>query len=193
VYAPASFSNTNTSTNTNGPELARVPLWLIARAGSCVMRLAELKLLELRDVIVLDQSSLIHDGRRFGGQVMVHVAGSGTHLICHTSERGLEVESVTSMKEPQMTNGRLSQSPEPRATVPDLAADAPLELSVELARFSLTLGELQRTGPGDVLLTGRAIGEVVTLRVAGTALAEGELVDVEGEVGVRITRFLTTP
>lgn len=71
-----------------------------------------------------------------------------------------------------------------------LAADAPIELSLELARFQLTLGELQRVAPGDVLLTGRRIGHAVTLRTAGRAFAEGELVSVEGEIGVRITRVL---
>jgi type III secretion system YscQ/HrcQ family protein len=105
-------------------------------------------------------------------------------------DRSLEVESVTSVKEPKMTTGRLSQPPEPKSAAADFAADAPLELSVELARFSLTLGELQRTQPGDVLITGRRIGEAVTLRVAGRAIAQGELVDVEGEIGVRITQFL---
>jgi flagellar motor switch protein FliM len=99
------------------------------------------------------------------------------------------VESLTSVKEPSMSSGRVSQAPEARATVPDIAADAPLELSIELARFSLTLGELQRTRPGDVLVTGRAIGESVTLRVAGRAIAQGDLVDVDGEVGLRITSF----
>jgi flagellar motor switch/type III secretory pathway protein FliN len=41
-----------------------------------------------------------------------------------------------------------------------------------------------------VLLTGRRIGEAVTLRAAGRPLAHGELVDVEGEIGVRLTEIL---
>lgn len=170
---------------------AALPLTLIAQIGSAAFKRAELQQLKLGDVIVLDHTSLAFDGRAFAGHVMVHVAGSGTHLLCRTGERSLSVESLTSVKEPKMTNGRLSQSPEPR-TLPEIASDAPLELSVELARFSLTLGELQRTAPGDVLVTGRRIGDAVTLRVADTALAEGELVDVDGEIGVRITRLLGT-
>jgi type III secretion system YscQ/HrcQ family protein len=140
--------------------------------------------------VVLDACSLTFDGHAFAGQVMVRVAGSRSHLVCNAHDRSLEVECMTSVKEPKMTAGRLSQPPEPNSAAPNLAADAPLELSVELARFSLTLGELQRTQPGDVLITGRRIGEAVTLRVAGRAIAQGELVDVEGEIGVRITQFL---
>jgi type III secretion protein Q len=171
-------------------DLGMLPLTLIARAGRGAIRATELAKLRLGDVIVLDQSSLVFDGQRFEGRVLVHVAGSGTQLFCRARERGLEIESLALVKEPKMTNGRLSQSPEPRANGPDIAADAPLELSVELARFSMTLAELQRSAPGDVLLTGRTIGEAVTVRVGGSAFAEGELVDVEGEVGVRIRRFL---
>lgn len=169
--------------------LRALPLTLIAQIGSATFSRSELQELRLGDVVVLDHTRLVWDGRGFAGSVTVQVAGSGTQLLCRSHERGLSVESLSSVKEPKMTNGRVSHTPEPRP-LPDVASDAPLELSVELARFSLTLGELQRTGPGDVLVTGRRIGEVVTLRVAGTPLAEGELVDVEGEVGVRITRML---
>jgi flagellar motor switch/type III secretory pathway protein FliN len=40
---------------------------------------------------------------------------------------------------------------------------------------------------GDVLALGRRIGEPVILRVGGVAVARGDLVDIDGEVGVRIT------
>lgn len=65
--------------------------------------------------------------------------------------------------------------------------DAPVELSVELARFSMTLRELAALRPGEVVPGGRAIGERVTLRAGDRAVAEGELVDLDGEVGVRLT------
>ena len=71
-----------------------------------------------------------------------------------------------------------------------IADDAEIRASLELARFQLTLGELQRVQVGDVLLTGRRIGEGVTLRAAGRALAHGDLVDVEGEIGVRLSEIV---
>jgi flagellar motor switch/type III secretory pathway protein FliN len=39
---------------------------------------------------------------------------------------------------------------------------------------------------GDVLGLGRRIGEPVVLRVGGLAIARGDLVEIEGEVGVRV-------
>ncbi|HEX4355196.1 MAG TPA: type III secretion system cytoplasmic ring protein SctQ, partial [Polyangiales bacterium] len=175
--------------------LDALPLTLIAQIGASALPLTELRALRCGDTIVLDQSSVVFDqtAQRFSGHVIAHVAGSGTHLVCGLRDRSVEVESLTIVKEPSMTSGRISQAPDSRSTVPDIAADAPIELSVELARFSLTLGELQRTRPGDVLVTGRAIGELVTLRAGGRAIAQGDLVDVDGEVGLRITEFLSDP
>jgi type III secretion system YscQ/HrcQ family protein len=174
-------------------DLSLLPLTLIAEVGTATLSVHEFVELRVADTLVLDQSSLVFEGGRFAGHVIVHVAGSGTHLVCRLRDRSVEVETLTSVKEPSMSSGRVNQAPDPRATVPDVAADAPVELSVELARFSLTLGELQRTRPGDVLVTGRAIGESVTLRVAGRAIAQGDLVDVDGEVGLRITQFASEP
>jgi flagellar motor switch/type III secretory pathway protein FliN len=43
---------------------------------------------------------------------------------------------------------------------------------------------------GDVFRTGAIVGERVRLRVGGRTVAEGDLVDVEGEVGVRLVRVV---
>jgi flagellar motor switch/type III secretory pathway protein FliN len=61
-------------------------------------------------------------------------------------------------------------------------------VTVELARFTLSLQQLAELREGEVLLTGRPLGESVTLRAGGRVLASGELVDVDGEVGVRVLR-----
>ena len=50
----------------------------------------------------------------------------------------------------------------------------------------IPLGKLTTLAPGAVLETGVALGGPVELRVQGRTVARGELVDVEGEVGVRI-------
>lgn len=65
-------------------------------------------------------------------------------------------------------------------------ASYPLTLAVEVARVSVTLGELARLEPGAVLaLDARRDGAVV-LRAGERALARGELVDVDGALGVRV-------
>ena len=67
-----------------------------------------------------------------------------------------------------------------------IAESLPLELTVEYGRLSLTGAQVMDLQPGDVLtIEGSPLGRV-ELRVGGQLLAQGELVDVEGEAGVRI-------
>ncbi len=70
-------------------------------------------------------------------------------------------------------------------------ADAPVMLSVELARFTLSVAELAAVRVGEILTAGARIGDQVVVRAGDHVIAEGELVDVEGEVGVRITTLAT--
>jgi len=66
------------------------------------------------------------------------------------------------------------------------AASLPITLAVEVARVTLTLGELWRLEPGSVLpLCAPRDGRVV-LRLDGRPVARGQLVEVEGALGVRV-------
>ncbi len=68
----------------------------------------------------------------------------------------------------------------------DVLAEVPLVVRVELGAAELSASAWARTRAGDVLALGRAVGEPVVLRVSGTEVARGELVAIEGELGVRI-------
>ncbi|PJB49238.1 MAG: hypothetical protein CO108_00490 [Deltaproteobacteria bacterium CG_4_9_14_3_um_filter_63_12] len=69
---------------------------------------------------------------------------------------------------------------------------APIELSVELARKSFTAAELTALRAGDLVDLGVPIGEAVLLRVADRTIGRGELVELEGQVGVRIVSLGAT-
>jgi flagellar motor switch protein FliM len=64
---------------------------------------------------------------------------------------------------------------------------ASLEVVAELGRIVMRGDEVAGLGPGAVLALGRFGASPVSLRVGGEVWAEGELVDVEGELGVRVT------
>ena len=72
-------------------------------------------------------------------------------------------------------------------------AQIPLTLEVELARVDVPLGDLARLEAGAVLPLGIDRRGLVTLRAGERALARGELVDVDGAVGVRILSLEVTP
>ena len=64
--------------------------------------------------------------------------------------------------------------------------DVPVVVRVEIGMVQLPAREWAKLSTGDVLTLGKRIGEHVVLRVAGEEVARGELVEVEGEIGVRI-------
>jgi flagellar motor switch/type III secretory pathway protein FliN len=78
-----------------------------------------------------------------------------------------------------------SEGPDP-ARLLDTVLDSPVVVRVELGVVSMSAREWAELGPGDVIETGRRLAEPVILRVAGREVARGELVSLEGELGVRI-------
>ena len=72
-------------------------------------------------------------------------------------------------------------------------AQVPVTLEVELARVDVPLGELARLEPGAALPLAIDRRGLVTLRVGERAFARGELVEVDGAVGVRILSLEVTP
>jgi flagellar motor switch protein FliM len=68
----------------------------------------------------------------------------------------------------------------------DLLGDIPLQICVELARVPVTAEEVVSLRAGQVVELHRAPGEPVDLSVNGKVVARGELVEIEGQLGVRI-------
>ncbi len=69
--------------------------------------------------------------------------------------------------------------------------DVPLEISVELGRLHLPLGEvLRRLAPGHVLTLDKAAGAALEVRVQSRLVARGEAIAVDGRLGVRIVELV---
>jgi flagellar motor switch/type III secretory pathway protein FliN len=64
--------------------------------------------------------------------------------------------------------------------------EVPVLVRVEIGEARMTARDWASLGQGDVIALGRRIGERVVLRVGGVTVARGELVEIDGEVGVRI-------
>jgi type III secretion system YscQ/HrcQ family protein len=170
-----------------GEALLGVELDLVAVAGSARLKIADLWSLGRSDVLLLDRCRLLRENGEWSGEVNLEIAGGRrTRWTCAVEERTLRVESVNPSQEQPMTEGR-TRIESNGDELMKMAGDAPIEVSVELARFKLPLQQLAELRKGEILLAGRPLGESVTVRAAGRAVATGELVDVDGEVGVRIT------
>ncbi len=68
-------------------------------------------------------------------------------------------------------------------------ADVPVTLVVELGRISLPVHQVADLKPGDVLALARHAREPVELTSNGRLVARGELVQIDTELGVRVTHI----
>ena len=70
--------------------------------------------------------------------------------------------------------------------------DVPVELAVEIGRTTMTIGETLSLAPGSIVSLNRLAGEPVDLLVNGKIIAQGEVVVIDEEFGLRITDIVST-
>ncbi len=68
--------------------------------------------------------------------------------------------------------------------------DVPVEVTVELGRRKVRIGEVLRLGPGSVLELSKSNGEPLDIYVNDRLIARGEAVVVGERYGVRLTEVL---
>src|SRR5579875_574623 len=80
-------------------------------------------------------------------------------------------------------------------TVGDLRrlSAVPVELSVEIGRARMSVGETLELREGSVVTLDRMAGEPVDLLVNGTPIARGEVVVIDEQFGLRLTQVLAAP
>ncbi len=69
-------------------------------------------------------------------------------------------------------------------------SDIPMELSVEIGRTHMTVGETLDLRVGSVVALERLAGETADLLVNGSAIARGEVIVIDEQYGLRITEIL---
>src|SRR5947209_15373058 len=69
----------------------------------------------------------------------------------------------------------------------------PVDLSVEIGRARMSVGETLELREGSVVSLDRMAGEPVDLLVNGTPIARGEVVVIDEQFGLRLTQVLAAP
>lgn len=72
----------------------------------------------------------------------------------------------------------------------NMLLDSEITVRVEMATVTLSVREWGEIRAGDVIETAVLLREPVVLRVGGREVARGELVNVDGRVGVRVSDVL---
>jgi flagellar motor switch/type III secretory pathway protein FliN len=168
--------------------MAPIQLTLVATAGAVQLTAGEWSSVKPTDTVILDRCEISPAPDGWTGRTTLSIDGAvRTRWECALNGRSIRIEAIKTNEDIPVEEARiLNQNRDNTEHLLRLAGDAPIELSVEIARFTVTLEELGSLKPGEILLTRRAVGERVTLRAGRSAFASGELVEVEGEIGVRI-------
>lgn len=140
--------------------------------------------LSLRDLRTLAPGDTVHvvglgwHARRLVGAARLRTASFEGHGVLFP--RGLELSrfhTTLPMKERPMSD--------------DVShAFLPVEVEVELTRFSLRIAQLATLRPGAVVPLRINDRDPVSLKIGGRTIARAELVDIEGEVGARILHLV---
>jgi type III secretion system YscQ/HrcQ family protein len=186
----------------SGPLDGELPVELALLGGTATLSAGDVASLDLGDVVVPEHwsarpTSMPDTGGSLGVwqgvacAVSVHGGPAlrvalGTDVTLLAVERGPERTSRSgSPSSIDVREGALPGSHDmSENAVP--AAEIPVELSVELGRLTMSVGELSALVAGSVLVSGIPAGQPVTLRAGAKIIARGELVVVDGELGVRI-------
>jgi flagellar motor switch protein FliN/FliY len=150
---------------------------------------SEIDYLEPGDVVLPTAHALDVDGVSTGGTAVVlgspdalDVGWSGS---VKPSERGrgvwqIEVQRYTQIQEPDMSQDVVEEEQT------EMIERANVRVEFGFGDVTLPLAELAELKPGYVLETERNVGEGVDILASGRRVARGELVSIDGKLGVRV-------
>ena len=68
--------------------------------------------------------------------------------------------------------------------------DVPMVVEAEMGRSNKKMRDVMKYGEGSIIDFEREVGEPIDLTINGQTIARGEVVEIEGNYGVRITELL---
>jgi type III secretion protein Q len=157
-------------------------------AGWTTMSLRSISRLKLHDVILLDEcliggeeaQVMIRLGERWG--VRGRLSGSTITITDWLDEIMNETDDFD---EPDEYDDHEFESEATEDTADGLDK-IPVRMHFDLGERVMTFAELRALAPGYVIELGREVRRSVAIRVNGRKIGEGELVDIDGYVGVSL-------
>jgi flagellar motor switch/type III secretory pathway protein FliN len=165
-------------------QLGSVPIrlpWIGALSAATV---SEIEALSVGDVWVPGKSSWIAGEPLSAGLLAAPSSAHGVPIRVSAGRIVLGAEAVRVHEE-------LTSMSEEESELAQIVGETPIVVRLELGSLEMSAAEWAALRPGDVVQCGRRIEEPVILRAGGREIARGELVDIEGELGVRITAVAT--
>ncbi|MCA9061304.1 MAG: flagellar motor switch protein FliN [Planctomycetaceae bacterium] len=127
-------------------------------------------------------------------------ADNATDAVSNSAEEASAAESIAEqINSPAPTGGTEAHPVEfpqaarsrARSALPiERFADVSIELSVEIGRVTMPIGELLQLGEGAVVELERSVSEPVDVMAQGIRIASGEVVVIDDRFAVRITEIV---
>lgn len=180
----------------HGARLKGVMTSLRAEIGSFELGSADLLRLGEKDVVSLMEPLNFRPDRGEVGATKLRVGNGRVGYVNATVQ--LEagryqavVNEIVSGEQPQAASHPAAapggeKVEEAKTDGAELLGDIPLQVTVELGRVAFSAEEVVSLHVGQIIDLNRVPNEPVELSVHGKVVARGELVEVEGQVGVRI-------
>ncbi|MEO5672272.1 MAG: type III secretion system cytoplasmic ring protein SctQ [Ramlibacter sp.] len=158
-----------------------LPVLLRAEIGHTWLDATELSGLLPGDAVLVEHAFLSPEGELWLG----HDAW-GVRVQCDDTELTVTQEFIHLglIMSPTTTDSAESEHP----ISPD---KLPLRLAFDLGERTMTLAELQNLQVGQAIDLARPLSSAVSLRVNGALVGTGELVEIDGRLGVTITALAT--
>ncbi|MBI2337205.1 MAG: FliM/FliN family flagellar motor switch protein [Deltaproteobacteria bacterium] len=81
-----------------------------------------------------------------------------------------------------------AKDPPPSPKVVNLASDVPVQMVAVLAKKAITVKDLVQLKMGQVIEFNRYPNEAIDLVANGRLMAKGELVEIDGKLGIRLIK-----
>lgn len=191
VPGPASRSGASWSLE----DLGILPLQLQVTAAFTTLSQDDLATLEVGDVLVPPGLAYELDKGAPAGALWLGAARGEHGLAVDVDDqgrwiyRGQEMRSWTAEAEAAPSNEEQVEGDGERP-MKEVAEEVPVVARVEIGSVEMSAAAWAGLRPGDAITTGRRVGSTVSLRVSGVEVARGELVQIDGEIGVRILEKL---
>jgi flagellar motor switch/type III secretory pathway protein FliN len=160
--------------------LGATPLEIPIVADTALSTVTDLASLDIGDAWMLGPAPW---ARTLRGDVVLAAPGSERGARASLVENGALVLRAGSE---ELRGYPMPEEDGPNDSISVALGDVPVVVRVEVGAARMTAREWASLAVGDVVGLARDIADPVTLRVAGVEIAKGELVDIEGEMGVRI-------
>jgi len=187
------------------PMMRTVKTELVAEIGEIRLSSAELSSLEPSDIILLQNVGIKYNGGEFSGEINLRLGLWGETCFrgdIINEEGAMKVILNSVCRNPRAHKREEKMEENPRITEPvghvsdedlsqsaDYVQSVPVTVVVELGRRNITISDVTRLRIGQIIDLQRLPTEPVDLTIDGKIIGKGELVDVDGELGVRILRL----